>query len=837
MIGIITSGRPVSRRLAAQKRLAVAAILVAVLAIAGAGRADQPFAPSRDYDLEHSTIRLAFDAEQRKVIGDVAHRIAMLRDGADRVTFDSVGLRMESVTLDGAPARYELTPGQLSVQIPAPARRGDVHTVEIRYDGSPRQGLFFILPDKNYPDRPRQIWTQGEAEDTRYYLPTYDYPNDRLTTDTYLTVPATWETISNGRLESKTRAPDGQVVWHWVQDAPLSTYLITVVAGEFDRAEDTWRSIPLSYYTPRGRGNRIPVTFENTRAMLDFFSTTFGVPYPWPKYSQVMVDEFTEDGMENTSATTLSTRALVNPATAAEHPLREDDLIAHEMAHQWFGDLVTCKDWTNLWLNEGFATVAEYIWEEHEYGRDEADYTRWNEARDWLAQERMYSVPVVYSKFTDSMEYAPNIYTKAGLVLYSLRNELGAAEFNAGLKHYLEKYRGRNVVTGDLLNALDEATSRNLDQFFQQWIYGAGAPSLGIRYTYDESAQRVRLEVNQNQKIEGAVGLFTIPTEVEITTSSGSRRFPIVVSKPAETFTFPADGPPLLVLFDPGDTFLDAVRFEKTPREWIYQLRHAATVPDRADAAAVLGDLTGHDAVVAALVESSHADPFWGVRVQALDSLVKLGGMRARDAMFAALDDPDPRTQATAAALLGVFVHDAQTAARLEAVVRGGKTYRQREAALISLGRIRSPNAYPVLLEAMRTESPDDGLRRSALIGFGELADPRSVPVVLEWAAPGKPLATRAAAIRALGSLDTRNGETTRRLVSYLDERISPIRRAALSALEERDDASAIPSLEAVLNRGDLSEPVEASVRSVVAHLRKSGGSSGASGAAPGRND
>lgn len=828
-----TRGRPARRHLPAQKWLTAVAVLLAVLAFAGPGLADRPFAPNRDYDLQHSTIRLSFDTDQRKVIGDVTHRISMLRDGADRVAFDSAGLRMESVTLDGAPARYELTPAQLAVLLPAPARRGDAHSVEIRYDGSPRQGMFFIMPDKNYPDRPREIWTQGEAEDTRFYLPTYDYPNDRLTTDTYLTVPAGWETISNGRLDGKTPAANGQVVWHWVQDAPLSTYLISIVAGEFDHAGDTWRSIPVSYYAPHGRGDRIPTTFEHTRAMLDFFSTTFGVPYPWPKYSQVTVDEFTEDGMENTSATTLTTHALINPVTAAEHPMREDDLISHELAHQWFGDLVTCKDWTNLWLNEGFATVMEYVWEEHEYGREEADFTRWNAARDWLANERMFPIPIVYSNFTDSMEYAPNVYDKAGLVLYALRQELGPAEFYAGLKHYLGKYRGRNVVTADLVSALEEATSRNLGQFFQQWVYGAGAPNLAIHYTYDGSAHQVSLEVKQLQKLEGAVGLFTLPTEVEITTAAGVKRFPIVISRAAETFSFPADGPPLLVLFDPGDTYLDAVHFDKPAREWIYQLRHAATVPDRADAAAVLADLPGREAASSALAESARTDPFWGVRTQALESLAKIQGAAARAALLAGLEDSDPRVSATAATLLGFFPRDMQVAARLEATARGGKFYRTREAALISLGRMRIPDSFPVLLDAVRTESPDDVLRRAALIGFGELSDSRAIPIVREWAAPGRPLTARAAAIHSLGALDKGNAETTRRLLSYVDERIAPIRRAALTALEERADTSAIAPLEAILARGNLSDSVEETVRRVVAHLRKTEGGTGATAAGP----
>jgi len=805
---------------------AATAILAALLSLSLPGHADEPFARSRDYDLQHSTIRLAFDTDQRKIFGDVTHTLSMLRDSATRIAFDSVALRIESVTLDGQPATFEVAPVRLNIALPSPARRGDLHTVEIRYQGTPRQGLFFILPDKNYPNQPVEIWTQGEAEDTRYYLPTYDYPNDRLTTDTWLTVPPGWETISNGRLESKTPDAKGQIVWHWVQDAPISTYLTTVVAGQFDRMDDTWRSIPVTYYAPRGERGRIPVTFKHTPAMLDFFSTTFGVAYPWPKYAQVAVDEFTEEGMENTSATTLATNVLLVPQLAAESPLGEDDLISHELAHQWFGDLVTCKDWTNLWLNEGFATVMEYFWQEHQFGPDEAAYARWNDSRDWLGDERMFPVPILNSKFNDSLEYAENIYTKAGLVLYMLRAQLGPADFWAGLKHYLEKYRGRNVVTADLVSAIEEATSQNADRFFDQWVYGAGAPTFAIHYAYEEVRHEVHLEVKQTQKIEGAVGLFTVPTRVEIVTAAGSRQFPLVVSKAVDTFTFPVDGPPLLVLFDPGDTILDTVQFDKSPKEWIYQLRHANSVPDRADAAVVLAELTSDDALISALAEAARLDPFWGVRVQALKALVKLSGPRARTAVFAALDDPDPSAAATAATLLGGFPQDSQVAERLETVVRKGRFYRQREAALVSLGRIRSANAFEVLLLAARTDSPGDVLRRAAFHGFAELADVHATPLAIEWSAPGRPILTRASAIRALGSLDVHNPDLTKRLLSYLDERISDVRRAALNALDDRADVSAIDPLEAVLARGDLSGGVEDLARRVLNQLRKLKGES-----------
>ena len=803
-------------------------MLLASLAFAATARADEPFARSRDYDLRHSTIRLSFDTAQRKIMGDVTHTLSMLREGTTRVVFDSVALRIESVTLDGKPAHFETTDKQLSVTLAAPAKRAEQHIIEIRYDGSPHQGIYFILPDKDYPDKPVEIWTQGEAEDTRYYLPTYDYPNDRLTTDTYLTVPASWETVSNGRLDSKTPAPDGQVIWHWVQDGPLSTYLITVVAGELDRVDDTWHSLPLTYYAPRGERDRIPPTFARTKGMLDFFTTTLGVPYPWAKYAQITVDEFTEEGMENTSATTLTTHALQIPALVSEHPMGEDDLISHELFHQWFGDLVTCKDWTNLWLNEGFATLAEYMWEEHAFGRDESDYTRWTAMRDWTMDERLYGVPILNSNFTDSMEYVGNIYGKAGLVLYTLREQLGAAEFYAGLHHFLEQYRGQNVVTADLVRSLEETTNRNVDRFFQQWIYGAGAPSLALSYTYDERQHEVKLEVKQVQKIEGHVGLFTLNTKVEIVTASGSKRFPLVITRASESFTFPAASAPLMVLFDPGDVILATAAFDRPQKEWIYQLRHAATVPDRADAAVVLGTLRGQEAVIAALEEASRADSFWGVRVQAIAALAKLGGNRSRDAILAALDDPDPRTASVAAALLAAFVSEPQVEARLESVARTGRFYRQREAAIAAIAIPHNARAYDLLVEMARTDSPDDGIRRAAFRGFEAIGDPRATRVVLDWSAPGRSLRTRATAIRALGSLDTHNKDVTRRLLSYLDERYSDIRRAALSALYDRKDATALGPLENALNSGQLDGPVEDFARRVAAHLRQKEGADGA---------
>src|SRR5690348_13974530 len=389
-------------------------------------RADEPYARARDYDLQHSRIALRFDPEQKKVLGDVTHNLSILRDGTSKIAFDSVGLTIQNVTVNKSSVKFETTADKLVVTIPTAARSGDKFDVAIRYEGKPTKGMYFILPDKDYPDRPKQIWTQGESEDTRYYLPTYDYPNDRLTTETILTVPASWITVSNGKLISVSEAGKGLKTWTWRESLPSSTYLITVVAGEFDEAKDSWRGMPVTYYAPKGRGDRLPINYSRTPAMIDLFSKKLGVDYPWEKYAQVMVDDFVAGGMENSSATTNTSSSLNHPKIAAELYTDEDGLISHELGHQWFGDLATCKDWGDIWLNEGFATFMENVWTEAHYGKDQADYERWEGMREWMGQANLFNKPIVRHDFDDSSEFDGNAYTKGGLVLGMLR-QIGRA--------------------------------------------------------------------------------------------------------------------------------------------------------------------------------------------------------------------------------------------------------------------------------------------------------------------------------------------------------------------------------------------------------------------------
>jgi len=805
-------------------RVSLAAAFLGVALLLGAvARADRPYAPSRDYDLQNVRVSLHFDLDQRKVIGEVTHTLATLRDGVTHLDFDCAELTVSSARVNGKDAPFDLRDDKLRVQLAQPAKAGEKFEVELKYEGKPTSGLYFIFPDKDDPDRAKEIWTQGEAEDTHHYMPIYDYPNDRTTSEMILTVPGDWLTVSNGKLLSVQDAPNGQKTWTWRQSLPVSTYLISFVAGEYKEKKDTWHSIPITYNVPRGMEDTIDATFSRTKEMLDFFSSRFGVPYPWDQYAQTAVHDFVASGMENVSATTLAARDILHADLASERPEAVDSLISHEMTHQWFGDLVTCKDWTNTWLNEGFATFGADLWEEHYYGVDASSYRYWRDQNTWMQSRELYPIPIVTRDINDSVEYVGNVYDKAGWVIHMLREQMGDDAFFRALKHYLEANRLQNVVSADLAKAIEESSGTNVDLFFDQWIYGAGAPRFTVRSTYDEAIKKVSLSVKQMQKLEGHVGLFHAPVDVAITTSSGEKISPIEVSKADETFSFSVDGPPLMVLFDKGDKLLKSVDFQKTPEEWIRQLRTASDVPDRADAALALGNLRDNEAGANALGEAAQHDKFWGVREEALRSLGRMNSSPAKKQILAALSNEQPWVRAVAVDQLGKYRGDEEIAKRLQNIYKDDKAYSVRGAALQSLALDKAPNAESILEKALTVSSPNDVLRTAALRAMGSLTDTSVVPSLLEWSSPGKPSALRSIAIGSLGRVDLKNHDITARLIAYLNEPSFDIRFACIFALGRRGDPTAIEPLEALLKTGQLSIGVPHAVEDLIEQLKAKG--------------
>lgn len=804
-----------------RSRASLAAVSLGVALLLGAvARADRPYAPSRDYDLQNVRVALHFDIDQRKVMGDVTHTLSALRDGVTHLDFDCAELKVSSARVNGKDATFDLRDDKLRVQLAQPAKSGEKFDVELKYEGKPTSGIYFILPDKDDPGRPKEIWTQGEAEDTHHYIPIYDYPNDRTTSEMILTVPADWLTVSNGKLLSVQDAPDGQKTWTWRQSQPVSTYLISFVAGEYQQKKDTWRNIPVTYNVPRGMEDTIDSTFSHTKEMLDFFSDRFGVAYPWDQYAQTAVDDFVASGMENVSATTLATRDMVHAELAPEKPEAADSLISHEMTHQWFGDLVTCKDWTNTWLNEGFATFGATLWEEHRYGVDASGYRYWREQNSWMQSRELYPIPIVTRDIDDSVEYVGNVYDKAGWVIHMLRERMGDEAFFRALRHYLEVNRMQNVVTADLAKNIEESSGTNLDQFFDQWIYGAGAPRFIVHLTYDDAGKKVGLSVKQTQKVEGHVGLFRVPIDIAITTSSGEKISHVEVSKADETFSLLVDGPPLMVLFDKGDKILKSVDFQKSPEEWIRQLQTASDVPDRADAAFALGNFRDNETAANALGVAALHDKFWGVREEALRALGRMNSLPARKQVLAALSNDQPWVRVVAVDQLGKFHNDEEIAKRLQDIYKGDKAYSVRGMALQSLAADKAPNTEPFLEKALTISSPDDVLRCAALRAMGSLGDNSAIPALLEWSSPGKPSALRGIAIASLGQVDLNNHDITARLISYLNESSFDIRFAAIFALGRRGDPTAIEPLEAILKSSPLGIGVPHAVENLIEQLK-----------------
>jgi aminopeptidase N len=534
-----------------------------------------------------------------------------------------------------------------------------------------------------------------------------------------------------------------------------------------------------------------------------------------------MVDDFVAGGMENSSATTNTSTSLVHPKLAAEYPMGEDELISHELGHQWFGDLVTCKDWGNIWLNEGFATFMETVWTEAHYGKDQADYVRWNGRREWFQSNNLWNKPIVRHDFDDSSEFDGNAYDKGGWVLYMLRHQIGEDAFYGAIKDYLEVNRGKNVVTADLIKAIEESAHINVDQFFSQWVYGAGAPKFDLSYTYDAEKHQVMLAVKQTQTIEGHVGLFRVPIDVEITTASGSKLYNVTVWKDQQIFSLPAESAPLMVLFDKGGHVLKSAEFHKEKKEWLYQLKNAAEFADRADAIVALGRMKNDEEAVAALGEALRNNKTWEVRAIAADALGRIVGAFATKQLLAGLDTNDnPEVRARIVNALGNTKDDATLTVKLEAIAKQDVSYRARAAALEALGKTKGSNAFATLSAALDADSPDGFLRNAALRAFGSLGDEKAVPLLLQWSAIGKPIESRTAAIRSLGSLQKDNKEITKQIAAYLTEQHFTVRMASIYALGGRGDATAIPALETLLKSDDLSIEMVPMIKKQIARLK-----------------
>ncbi len=748
----------------------------------------------RSFDVSHIKIQCSFDITSKCVIGKTTLSITALTDNVRYISLDCADTVVSKVSLEDEYLEFELSDDTLNIWLPEALTINKLVNVTVEYNSTPQKGIYFITPDEDYPNKPTQIWTQGQDTDNHHWFPCIDEPNGRLTSEIVCTVPKGWRVISNGQLIDTTYNEDS-MTFHWYQDKPHAVYLITLVAGEFSRVMLREDSPSIDFYCEPGREEDAARAFENTVPIIKFFEETTGEPYPWAKYSQVAVQDFIFGGMENTSATTQTDLTLHD--AKAHKDFSSDFLVAHEAAHQWFGDLITCKEWAHGWLNEGFATFFEALWQEYLHGSNEYLNELITMQRSYLSEK--YRRPIVCRRYTNHTDiFDRHLYEKAGFILHILRQELGDKDFFNSIKHYVSQNKGRNVVTIDLQRAIEEITHRNMEWFFEQWLYCEGHVDINISYTWEDNKEQdgsvsggwAHFSIKQKQE-----RLFRFSSHIWIHDGEKANIYPVKVTEQQQNISFKFVKKPKAVMFDPLLSVLKTVEF-KRPREMlIFQIQNGCNAAICIEAANNLEKESSQD-VIDSLSSTMFNHSFWGVQAAAAIALGNIRTSYAKDALISASSLTNLKARRAVAAALGKFRYHKDTADTLAKMILNNESYYVSAAAAVALGNTQVEGVFNVLCDTLEnTESHIDVIRCGALLGLGNVRDKAARDIVLEWTKRGKPQRTRVAAISALAKLSQEDKFTVEHIISLLYDSWFQVKIAATSALAQLNAQEAIPEL------------------------------------------
>lgn len=776
---------------------------------------------SRDFDIKHIRITLSIDPSDRFIEGEAAITLAPFRDGLQELSFDAFELNVTGVSAGTRRLEFESFKHKLVVHLKEPQPRDKSLTLRVQYNARPRRGLHFISPDDAYPQKPLQVWSQGESEDNSAWFPCTDAPNERQTTETVITVPERFTVLSNGSLVSEKHDRRGATrTFHWRQDEPHPAYLVSIAIGDFSIIEARAGKLPTPYYTYPGTEKEARMLMGKTPAMIRYFSKLFGYEYPYPKYSQVMVDEFIFGAMENTSATTHSDRFLHDERTELDFDCH--DVVAHELAHQWWGDLLTPKSWTHLWLKESFATYSEILWSEQSEGVDESRFFNLREQNIYMTEDRdRYRRPIVYDRYEFPVEvYDRHAYQKGGVVLGMLRYVLGDEDFFRTLKHYAHKHEWQSVETTDFKVAIEEVTGRNIDWFFEEWLYGRGYPEYEVSHHYDSQAGALRVSVRQVQDTGDGTPLFHMPVEIEVQAKRGARRFRVEIERREQEFYFSLDERPLAVLFDPEDRVLKTLQHEKSRQELLYQLRSAASFTARMRAARSLGEFRDDETLIA-LRRALMQDEFGPVRMAAAVALAGIGTDEARDALVLSLKkNEEARVRRAIVWALGRFGKDRKAITALVRAMQTDESYYVAAFGMRALAHAAGEDAYEKLIGMLGRDSYQDVLRATVFDALTIAKDRRGIALALDHTAYGIPQPVRISATISLGTLGKEfkdEHETIyKKLVELLEDKTFRVRLAAVKALATLGDVRAIAPLNDAMER----EAIDAIQSAALASIR-----------------
>lgn len=659
-------------------------------------------------DLIHTKLNVKFDWEKERVIGTAELTLKPWFYPTDQLELDAKNFDIEKVALaTGKELKYEYDGKKLQIQLNREYKGSEYYKIVIDYVAKPSEGeiggsaaitsdkgLFFINADGSDKSKPQQIWTQGETENNSRWFPTIDKPNERTTQEMYITVQDKYKTLSNGVLVSSTKNTDGTRTDFWKMEQPHAPYLFMLAVGEFAKVTDSWQGIPVNYYVEEKYRADAKNIFAHTPEMLTFFSEKLGLMYMWPKYSQIVVRDYVSGAMENTTAVIFGEQ--VQKTTRELIDNHNDYIVAHELFHHWFGDYVTCESWANLTMNEGFANYSEYLWFEHKYGKDEADYHRINELDGYLGSVQGGGIhPLIWFDNPDKEAmFDGHSYNKGGMVLHMLRQYVGGEAFFAGLKKYLNDNAYTAVEAHDLRLAFEEITGQDLNWFFNQWYFEAGHPQLTIDYDYDLATQTASVTIEQTQNPETNPAIFQLPIAIDIYEDENTvRREEVMMNLRKQTFTFKAAAKPALINVDADKILLAERQDNKTAAEYVFQYRNVANLMDRVEA---IQNLKEADSEAAKQVrKAALKDKHWYVRNLAISAV-----------------EPDAATMEEVAKLAVGDVHSQVRASALDFLASADYAGLETIAGKI----LDNEKAYPVIgsaLLALNQANPTEAAKRA----------------------------------------------------------------------------------------------------------------------------
>ncbi|RDC64779.1 M1 family aminopeptidase [Adhaeribacter pallidiroseus] len=589
-------------------------------------------------DLIHTQLKIRFDWSKQQAIGEAILTLKPFFYPQNTAVLDAKGFTIQNVKLVSGTTnkdlQYTYDKLKLTVKLDKQYTRNQEYKIQINYVANPNnlqvkgsaaitsdKGLYFINPRGNEANKPKQIWTQGETEANSAWMPTIDSPNERMTQEIYLTVDPQYTTLSNGLLVSSVKNLNGTRTDYWKMDKPHAPYLAMVAVGEFAVVHDKWRNLNVDYYVEPKFKNTAKAVFGNTPEMMEFFSKKLGVDFPWQKYASVVVRDYVSGAMENTTASVfmeslqLSRRELLDT--------NWDFIIAHELFHQWFGDLVTLESWANLPLNESFANYSEYLWEEHKYGKPSADALNLKELNEYLAEAETKQEPLIRYHYQDKEDmFDSHSYAKGGRVLHMLRNYVGDDAFFTALQNYLKANQFTSVELAELRMAFEDVTGEDLNWFFDQWFLKPGHPDLKVVHAYQNG--QVQITVTQQQD-SLYTPIYRLPLTIAVWNGKQKKEHAITITKAQQSFHFPAEAKPDLVVFDAQQQLLGKINQPKTDAELMYQFYNVNQYLPKYEAITKLTDKVNEPKVLA-MMRAALQDETHQIRSAALAALAKYTG-------------------------------------------------------------------------------------------------------------------------------------------------------------------------------------------------------------------